>query len=169
MDDRGSRAAGGWTARRAQLQEVVAPVSHWLIDAIAPQPGHRVLELAAGLGDTGFLAAELIQPGGELITSDFAEPMLEAAEERAAELGLTNVTFKAIDAEWIDEPTASLDAVLCRFGYMLMLDPGAALQETRRGRPGRVRGVGQAGGEPVGRAARARARRARRDGSATAR
>ena len=108
------------------------PVSLWLVDAIAPQPGHRVLELAAGTGEVGFLAAELIQPGGELITSDFAPEMLTAAQERAAELGLENVRFKQIDAESIDLGAGSLDAVLCRWGYMLMADPETALRETRR-------------------------------------
>jgi SAM-dependent methyltransferase len=37
-----------------------------------------------------------------------------------------------MQAEWIDLPTASVDAVICRFGYMLLLDPEAALRETRR-------------------------------------
>jgi SAM-dependent methyltransferase len=37
-----------------------------------------------------------------------------------------------MQAEWIDLPTASVDGVLCRFGYMLLLDPEAALRETRR-------------------------------------
>ena len=37
-----------------------------------------------------------------------------------------------LDAEWIDLPLASVDAVLCRWGYMLLADPAAALAETRR-------------------------------------
>ena len=37
-----------------------------------------------------------------------------------------------MDAEWIDLPTADVDGVLCRWGYMLLADPGAALRETRR-------------------------------------
>ena len=37
-----------------------------------------------------------------------------------------------MEGEWIDLPTASVDGVLCRWGYMLMLDPEAALRETRR-------------------------------------
>jgi SAM-dependent methyltransferase len=37
-----------------------------------------------------------------------------------------------MEAEWIDLPTASVDAVLCRWGYMLLADPEAALRETRR-------------------------------------
>jgi SAM-dependent methyltransferase len=108
------------------------PVSAWLVDAIAPQPGHTILELAAGLGDTGFLAAELIEPGGTLICSDFVPEMLAAAQRRAERLGIRNVRFRQVDAEGIDQPAASLDGVLCRWGYMLMPDPEAALRETRR-------------------------------------
>ena len=37
-----------------------------------------------------------------------------------------------IDAERIELDADSVDAVLCRFGYMLMPDPATALAETRR-------------------------------------
>ncbi len=37
-----------------------------------------------------------------------------------------------LNAEWIDLPLASVDVVTCRWGYMLMADPAAALSETRR-------------------------------------
>lgn len=127
------RVAAGWQRLQGRLSAVGMPVSRWMIDAIEPQPGMRLLELAAGVGETGFLAAELIAPGGgTLICSDGAEAMLEAARGRAAELGVANVEFKQIELEWIDLPTASVDAVLCRWGYMLVLDPDAALRESRR-------------------------------------
>jgi SAM-dependent methyltransferase len=125
-------AAAGWVRSQELLREFGAPVSHWLIDAVAPQPGQRVLELAAGLGETGLLAAELVAPVGGAIISDQAEAMLSGARERAAALGLSNVEFQVINAEWIDMPVASVDVVLCRWGYMLMADPAAALGETRR-------------------------------------
>jgi SAM-dependent methyltransferase len=124
--------AAGWEERRDFLRRVSMPVASWLVDAVRPQPGHTILELAAGTGDTGFLAAELIQPGGTLICSDFSPEMLTAAQRRADELGIANVRFKQIDAESIDLDAASLDGVLCRWGYMLMVDPEAALRETRR-------------------------------------
>ena len=130
--DRWEHAAAGWEARRADRQAATEPVSQWLVEAIAPQPGQTVLELAAGVGDTGFRAAELLRPGGKLISTDGAEAMVAAAERRALELGLDNVEFRPMDAEWIDLPTASVDAVLCRWGYMLLADPEAALRETRR-------------------------------------
>jgi SAM-dependent methyltransferase len=103
-----------------------------MIDAAALRPGERVLELAAGPGELGFLAAPLIEPRGTLISSDQSEAMVELARARSQALGLTNVEFRVLGGEWIDLELASVDAVLCRWGYMLMVDPGAALRETRR-------------------------------------
>jgi SAM-dependent methyltransferase len=125
-------AASGWVHRQELIRELGAPVAHWMVDALALQPGERVLELAAGLGEAGMLAAELVAPMGGVIVSDQAEAMLAGARKRAADLGLSNVEFQVLNAEWIDLPLASVDAVLCRWGYMLMADPAAALAETRR-------------------------------------
>jgi ubiquinone/menaquinone biosynthesis C-methylase UbiE len=127
------RIAATWRRMQERIQSVAMPVSQWLIDAIEPQPGQRILELAAGTGDTGFLAAELVRPaGGTLICSDGAEAMLEQARARAQELAIDNVEFKRIELEWIDLPTATVDAVLCRWGYMFAVDRDAAFRETRR-------------------------------------
>jgi SAM-dependent methyltransferase len=132
LRDRWERSAEGWRAGNRRLQAATMGVSRALVEAIEPQPGQRVLELAAGIGETGFLAAELIAPGGTLISTDGAEAMQAQAKERAAELGLRNVEFKLADLEWIDVGTAEVDAVLCRWGYMFALDREASLRETRR-------------------------------------
>ncbi len=129
---RWERAAQGWGRRADRVREMGMPVSVWMIDHLELQPGECVLELAAGPGDTGFLAAELIEPGGTLISSDATEAMLELARERARQLGIGNVEFKQLELEWIDLPTATVDAILCRWGVMLILDPAAAVQEMRR-------------------------------------
>lgn len=130
--ERWATVARGWEARADAFRRNTMPVSSWMVDAIAPQPGQSVLDLAAGIGDTGFLAAELVEPGGTLITSDFVPEMLSAAQRRAEALGIRNVRFRQVDAEAIDIEAGSLDGVLCRWGYMLMTDPQAALRETRR-------------------------------------
>lgn len=130
--ERWEQAAPGWAAQRPVFQRSAQAVSAWLVQAIDPQPGHRVLELAAGPGDTGLLAAELVAPGGTLLSTDASEAMVDAARARAAELGVANAEFRVLDAEWIDLPTADVDGVLCRWGYMLLADPAAALRETRR-------------------------------------
>jgi SAM-dependent methyltransferase len=125
-------ASAGWGESQAWLRERAAPVSRWLIDSLELAPGQRLLELAAGPGETGLMAASLLAPGGALISSDQSAAMVELARARAAELGLDNVECRVINAESIALPVASVDAVLCRWGYMLMVDPGAALGETRR-------------------------------------
>ncbi|HTR72628.1 MAG TPA: methyltransferase domain-containing protein [Solirubrobacteraceae bacterium] len=125
-------AASGWRRRQGVIRRLSAPVSEWLLEAIAPQPGQRILELAAGTGETGLLAAQRVGPAGGVIVSDQAEAMLDGARARATELSVENVEFKVISAEWIDMPLASVDGVLCRWGYMLLADPSAALAETRR-------------------------------------
>jgi ubiquinone/menaquinone biosynthesis C-methylase UbiE len=126
------RAAAGWERWQAELREVTAPVSEWLVDAIDPQPGERVLELAAGPGETGFLAAQRLGTEGKLVSTDQSPDMVEVARRRAEELGLGNVEFRVVDGQEIDLDEQSFDAVLCRWGYMLMADPDAALRGTHR-------------------------------------
>ncbi|HEY1833348.1 MAG TPA: methyltransferase domain-containing protein [Solirubrobacteraceae bacterium] len=125
-------ASVGWVRRREMIGEWGRAVSQWLVAALDPQPGQRLLELAAGLGETGMLAAEGVAPAGSVILSDQAEGMLAGARELATERGVRNVEFQVLNAEWIDLSLASIDGVLCRYGYMLMADPAAALAETRR-------------------------------------
>jgi ubiquinone/menaquinone biosynthesis C-methylase UbiE len=126
------RAAAAWGKRADRIRDWGMPVSVAMVDALGLQPGQRVLELAAGPGDTGFMAAEMIRPGGTLISSDGADAMLDVARARAAELGIDNVEFRQLELEWIDLETASVDAVMVRWGMMLIVDPEAAAHEIRR-------------------------------------
>ena len=124
--------ASGWERRRADIDEVTAPVREWLVRELAPQPGDTVLELAAGPGDTGHAAAAQIGDHGRLIATDFSPEMVEVARRRGDELGLRNVDYRTMDAEHLELEDDSVDGVICRFGFMLMADPAAALAETRR-------------------------------------
>jgi SAM-dependent methyltransferase len=124
--------APSWERRRAEIEELSGPVRDWLIRALAPQAGDTVLELAAGAGDTGFDAAEIIGPQGRLLCTDVSPGMLAAARHRGAERGVANVDYRVLDAQRIELDADSVDGVLCRFGYMLMPDTVTALAETRR-------------------------------------
>ena len=127
------KAAGqGWRRRADVVRAMGMPVSMAMIDQLHLQPGHDVLELAAGPGDTGFMAAELVRPGGELICSDAFDEMLDIARERAVQQGIDNVDFRLLELEWIDLDTASSDAALCRWGLMFLSDPAASMREMRR-------------------------------------
>jgi ubiquinone/menaquinone biosynthesis C-methylase UbiE len=121
-----------WERRRADIERISTPVREWMLKELRPREGDTVLELAAGLGETGFEAAAAVTERGRLITTDFSPAMVDAARRRGAELGVKNVKYEVMDAERIDLDADSVDGVLCRFGYMLMADPAAALSETRR-------------------------------------
>jgi SAM-dependent methyltransferase len=124
--------AAGWEASRDDLWADTQVVSDWLVEQIDPRPGDTVLELATGVGDTGLAAARRVGEMGRVLITDFAPEMVAAARRRATELGITNVEFRVLDAERMELATASVDGVVCRWGYMHMADPGAAFAETRR-------------------------------------
>ena len=124
--------APGWEARREWLMEQTAPVLDWLVQRTDADPGATVLDLAAGTGDLGFRLAERIGEGGRVISTDFAPEMVGLARRLGEERGLRNVEYRVLDAERMDLADDSVDRVVCRYGYMLMADPAAALSETRR-------------------------------------
>jgi SAM-dependent methyltransferase len=130
--ERWEGAAAGWESHGAAHEAGALPVAHRMVDRLRPQPGETVLELGAGMGDVGFLAAELVHPGGKLISTDGAEAMVEGARRRAEQRGITNAEFRPMEIEWLDLPTASVDGILARFAYMLVPDPEAGLREARR-------------------------------------
>jgi SAM-dependent methyltransferase len=124
--------ASGWYAQREDLWKASRPVSEWMVRRLDPKPGDTVLELAAGLADTGLMAARLVGESGRVIVTDFTPEMVAAARRRAQELDVKNAEFRVLDAERMDLGTDSVDGVLCRWAYMLMIDPSAAFAETRR-------------------------------------
>ena len=124
--------APGWYAQREEIWKASRPVSEWMVRKLDPQPGDTLFELAAGLGDTGLMAARRVGEAGRVIITDFTPEMVAAARRRAEELGVQNAEFRVLDAERMDLETGSVDGVLCRWAYMQMIDPAKAFAETRR-------------------------------------
>ena len=134
-----SGVAEGWAGQAGRREEGPAGVAaDWMLEAARLGPGDRVLELASGAGDVGLRAAELVGSTGLVVCSDFAEPMVEVVRERANAPGLGHVEGRVLDAEDLALGDGErFNAVLCRFGYMLMADPGRALLASRGAlRPG---------------------------------
>ena len=124
--------AAGWEGERGTRlgRHRVRSASGWWTPSTR-SPGRRSSSSRPGSGDTGFAAARRLGAEGRLITTDFSDQMVEAARRRADELGVSNAEFRTLDAERMDLDDGSVDGVLCRWGYMLMADPAAAL--ARRG------------------------------------
>ncbi|CAA9335502.1 MAG: Demethylmenaquinone methyltransferase [uncultured Nocardioidaceae bacterium] len=100
-----------------------------VVDAVAPRPGERVLDLAAG---TGTSSQPFADAGAVVVPCDFSQGML--AVGRAARPGLP---FTAGDATRLPFADATFDAVTISFGLRNVVDPDAALREMLRvTRPG---------------------------------
>jgi SAM-dependent methyltransferase len=127
-----SVVAPDWGELITDVDRQLASAASWMIKAVSLQPGERVLELAGGPGTLSLMAAAAVGDQGRVICSDFAEPMVQAARQRIARDGGGNIECRVIDAQAIDLADGTVDAVLCRMGYMLMGDPATALRESAR-------------------------------------
>jgi SAM-dependent methyltransferase len=94
--------------------------------------GARVLDLACGAGSQTLRAAHRIGAQGYVVASDISDTMLHHVQENARAAGLTNVTTLAGAAENLDVVAESFDAVICRLGLRLFIDPAKALLAVRR-------------------------------------
>jgi len=104
---------------------VNAPVTDALVAALDPRPGDAVLDLAGGTGD---MAQALSSRVARILSTDLSPAMVEAATCRF----IPGVDHRVLDMQALDLPDASFDAVVCRFGLMLVPDSALALRETRR-------------------------------------
>jgi SAM-dependent methyltransferase len=125
--------AAGWERHRQLFLAATGMVSERLVALLDPRAGETILELAAGPGDTGLLAARSLAPGGRLVSTDFAPEMVEAARRRTAELGLEElVSFAVEDMQSLSFADASFDGAVCRWGLMLVPDMQTAAGEIAR-------------------------------------
>lgn len=103
-----------------------------LVAKVQPRPGEQVLDVATGPGGVALAAAAAVGASGQVLATDLVAEWGEPIAERCATAGLTNVSFRAMDAEALDLPEASFDIVLCSLGLMYVPDPVRALREMRR-------------------------------------
>jgi SAM-dependent methyltransferase len=113
-------------------------LERWLLDAVDVRPGETVLELASGFGALGLRLAGCVRPGGQTICSDLRAERVDATRRRAEEAGATDVDVRVLDMLRLELPDASVDGVVCRWGFMFPLPSEQAFAEAQRVlRPGR--------------------------------
>jgi ubiquinone/menaquinone biosynthesis C-methylase UbiE len=106
-----------------------------LVNGLGIKKGMKVLDLGCGDGTTALPEAKL---GADVLGVDIASNLVEAANKRAKELGLTNCRFQEGDATNLHElKDASFDLVVSIFGAMFAPKPFDVAKElVRVTRPG---------------------------------
>ena len=124
--------AAAWDRLTELRQHLYGAVTWQMLAAADLQPGDQVLDIAAGTGDQSRQASRLVGPEGSVLATDISQEMLEVAARRAEQEGLGNITTLAMNAEQLDLLENQYDAVISRFGLMLIANIQHALAEIRR-------------------------------------
>ena len=125
-------AAPFWRKWSSQLAFQSRGATELVVQGAALSPGLRVLDLASGSGEPALSVSAAVGPHGRVYATDLLLEMLDVARENAAARGITNMDFRAADAEQLPFPDFSFDRVTCRFGITFMQDIQKALGEMRR-------------------------------------
>ncbi|AUY53117.1 methyltransferase domain-containing protein [Streptomyces sp. CB01881] len=129
---------GYWTSSedRSSLQKATDRMTDIVIERLAVKPGARVLDVGCGLGAP---AIRLAKAAGVHVVGIATSPkLIDEAREAAQQAGLADqVTFEVVDAEEMDYPDESFDAVMAIESLVHMNDrPRAFGRIARVLRPG---------------------------------
>jgi ubiquinone/menaquinone biosynthesis C-methylase UbiE len=120
-----------------------------LREALAPEPGERLLEIGPGTGYYALPVAEWLGPAGTLEVLDVQQEFLDHTTGRAREQGLANLVPTLADAQAMPYEDATFDGAYLATVLGEVPDPSAALRELRRVvKPGGRVVVGELFGDP---------------------
>lgn len=121
-------SGASWVAHADMHDAAVARYLPAFFDAAAIGPGHRVLDVGCGNGQTSIEAA---RRGGVVTGADLSSAMLGLARRRAADAGVA-VEFVQADVQIAELPSGAFDRVISRNGTMFFGDPPAAFANLAR-------------------------------------
>ncbi len=115
------------TKRLQKQAKLYNPSTRRLFMEAGIREGMKVLDVGSGAGDVALLLAELVGQDGAIVGVDRNPIILETAQKRAYEAGLTNISFIAgnICSVTLDN---DFDAVVGRNVLLYIGDPSAALR-----------------------------------------
>ncbi len=103
-----------------------------LVDCMDIPHGARVLDVSTGTGAVLIPAAQSVGSRGSVVGIDLSHAMLAEAEKNAQQCQITNYQLLEMDAEHLELPDNSFDAVTCGFSLFFFPAMQVALSEMRR-------------------------------------
>lgn len=107
-----------WVAAWPKREALTDAITPYLMDALALQPGERVLDVGCGGGKPTIAAAQTVGLTGNAIGADISKPLTELAARRAAEAHVNNVMFRVADVQTDPIAEGPFDVVMSQFGVM---------------------------------------------------
>jgi SAM-dependent methyltransferase len=122
--------AKAWAEAYELIDLQLSPLGLRAIEALNLRSGDIVLDVGCGAGQTLLQLVERVGTEGQVIGVDVAPLLLEIAKQRTEPF--SQVRLIQADAQSLDLPAESADAVFSRFGVMAFNDPIAAFANFRR-------------------------------------
>lgn len=113
------------------VPSIFKPWAHLLTERATLQPGERVLDVACGTGMVARLAAQQVQPSGQVTGMDINPGMLAVARIVPTASEVT-IAWREADACALPFEATAFDVVFCQLGLMYFPDRIQALREMRR-------------------------------------
>jgi len=120
-----------WTASWPDREPLTIAATPALFEAAALRPGERVVDVGCGGGRSAIAAARIVGESGSVVGVDLSELLLDLAQRRAAEEGVTNLAFAVADAQTDRLVGAPFDVALSQFGVMFFDEPATAFANLR--------------------------------------
>lgn len=126
ISDQFTRQAEGFSQSRALHAQGVVD---FLVDAVAPKPTDRAIDLACGPGS---VACALAARAARVVGVDATEAMLAQARKLSERRNLGNVEWVRSSVYGAPFPDGAFDIVTCRFAFHHFEQPEAAFAEMAR-------------------------------------
>ncbi|HEX7459514.1 MAG TPA: methyltransferase domain-containing protein, partial [Acidimicrobiales bacterium] len=110
--------------------EFFQPIASGLVEALAPRPGERALDVGCGRGAVLFPLAAAVVPNGSATGLDLSPRMVQATIDDATGADL-DVVVRVGDAMAPDLPAGSYDLLASSLVLFFLPDPNAALRAWR--------------------------------------
>jgi ubiquinone/menaquinone biosynthesis C-methylase UbiE len=114
-------AANPWVTDEERIRRLVA--------AARLTGSERVLDIATG---PGYIAEAFAGVTQEVVGVDLTDAMLAIAKQRTKERGISNVSFRAADAQNLPFENVAFDVVVCRLALHHLLKPLEVVREMAR-------------------------------------
>jgi len=122
-----SAATRAWAEDYEWIDRLFAGVTQAALDAAAPQPGERVIDIGCGSGSTVLALA------GHVLGADISQQSVTQANKRIAAAGLRQAEAALADVSTRGFAPDSFDLAFSRFGVMFFADPTASLANLHKG------------------------------------
>jgi len=120
-----------WVAAWPKRERMTDAVTAFVLDAAALRSGERVLDVGCGGGHTSLAAAQAVGAEGAVVGGDISTQLTTLAQSRAAEAGVANVEFNAVDMQVDQVAGGPFDVAISQFGVMFFDEPQTAFANIR--------------------------------------